>query len=227
MMNCKRMTQRQFVLALLVGAFLIGAASIGLKNLLCLTGDPPKMGNYPDATSVFDVDSIGLVNIVRRLNHGLDIGSNAIGVSTNFTIGVSANPGAPDIENELRRFFFKVEAGAEYAVTQPVFDLRLLESFLERIKDHRIPILAGVCPLTSLRNAEYLKNDLRVSMPEEIMLRMAQADTPNAARREGILIAQEMLEAVRPFVQGVQVTASFGGPSIAAEVIANVLPKTA
>jgi homocysteine S-methyltransferase len=206
---------------------LLGASSLGLHNILCLTGDPPKMGNYPDATSVFDVDSIGLVNIVRRLNHGLDIGSNAIGVSTNFTIGVSANPGAPDIENELRRFFFKVEAGAEYAVTQPVFDLRLLESFLERIKDHRIPILAGVCPLTSLRNAEYLKNDLRVSMPEEIMLRMAQADTPNAARREGILIAQEMLEAVRPFVQGVQVTASFGGPIIAAEVIANVLPKTA
>ena len=206
---------------------LLGASSLGLHNILCLTGDPPKLGNYPDATSVFDVDSIGLVNIVRRLNHGLDIGSNSIGVSTNFTIGVTANPGAPDIENELRRFFFKVEAGAEYAVTQPVFDLRLLESFLDRIKDHRIPIIAGICPLTSLRNAEYLKNDLRISMPEEIMLRMAQADTPNAARREGILIAQEMLEAVRPFVQGVQVTASFGGSSIAAEVIANALPKIA
>jgi methionine synthase I (cobalamin-dependent)/5,10-methylenetetrahydrofolate reductase len=206
---------------------LLGASSLGLHNILCLTGDPPKMGNYPDATSVFDVDSIGLVNIVRRLNHGLDIGSNATGVSTNFTIGVSANPGAPDIENELRRFFFKVEAGAEYAVTQPVFDLRLLESFIERIKDHHIPILAGICPLTSLRNAEYLKNDLRISMPEEIMLRMAQADTPAAARREGILIAQEMIEAARPYVQGVQVAAPFGGSSIAAEVIAKVLPKTA
>jgi homocysteine S-methyltransferase len=206
---------------------LLGASSLGLHNILCLTGDPPKMGNYPDATSVFDVDSIGLVNIVRRLNHGLDIGSNSIGVSTNFTIGVSANPGAPDIENELRRFFYKVEAGAEYAVTQPVFDLRLLESFLERIRDHRIPILAGICPLISLRNAEYLKNDLRISMPEEIMLRMAQADTPAAARREGILIAQEMIEAVRPYVQGVQVAAPFGGYSVAAEVIANVLPKPA
>jgi homocysteine S-methyltransferase len=204
---------------------LLGASSLGLHNILCLTGDPPKMGNYPDATSVFDVDSIGLVNIVRRLNHGLDIGSNSIGVSTNFTIGVSANPGAPDIENELRRFFFKVEAGAEYAVTQPVFDLRLLESFLERIKDHHIPILAGICPLISLRNAEYLKNDLRISMPEEIMLRMAQADTPAAARREGILIAQEMIEAVRPYVQGVQVAAPFGGYSVAAEVIANTLSK--
>jgi homocysteine S-methyltransferase len=206
---------------------LLGASSLGLHNILCVTGDPAKLGNYPDATAVFDVDSIGLVNIVRRLNHGLDIGSNSIGVSTNFTIGVAANPGAPNIENELRRFFFKVEAGAEYAITQPVFDLRLLENFIERIKDHRIPIIAGICPLTSLRNAEFLKNDLRTSMPEEIMLRMAQADTPTAARREGILIAREMLEAVRPFVQGVQVTASFGGSSIAAEVIANALPKTA
>jgi len=203
---------------------LLGASSIGLKNILCLTGDPPKLGNYPDATSVFDVDSIGLVNIVRRLNHGLDIGANSIGASTNFTIGVAANPGVADIEHELRRFVYKVEAGAEYAITQPVFDLRLLESFLERIKDHRIPVIAGIWPLTSLRNAEFMKNDLRVSMPEEIMLRMAQADTPESARREGILIAQEMLEAVKPFVQGVQVSAPFGRYNVAAEVIASVLP---
>ena len=107
---------------------LLGASSIGLHNILCLTGDPPKLGNYPDATAVFDVDAIGLVNIVRRLNHGLDIGANSIGASTNFTIGVAANPGVPDIENELRRFHYKVEAGAEYAITQPVFDLRLLEN---------------------------------------------------------------------------------------------------
>jgi methionine synthase I (cobalamin-dependent)/5,10-methylenetetrahydrofolate reductase len=203
---------------------LLGASSIGLKNILCLTGDPPKLGNYPDATAVFDVDAIGLVNIVRRLNHGLDIGANSIGASTNLTIGVAANPGVPDIENELRRFKYKVEAGAEYAITQPVFDLRLLESFLERIKDYRIPVIAGIWPLTSLRNAEFMKNDLRVSMPEEIMLRMAQCDTPDAARREGVLIAQEMLEAVRPFVQGVQVSAPFGRYTVAAEVIASVLP---
>jgi homocysteine S-methyltransferase len=205
---------------------LLGASSIGLHNILCLTGDPPKLGNYPDATAVFDVDSIGLVNIVNRLNHGLDIGANAIGASTNFTIGVAANPGVPDIEQELRRFFYKVEAGAEYVITQPVFDLRLLESFLKRIEDHRIPVIAGIWPLTSLRNAEFMKNDLRVSMPEEIMLRMAQADTPDAARREGILIAQEMLEAVRPLVQGVQVSAPFGRYAAAAEVIASVLPKS-
>jgi len=206
---------------------LLGASSIGLHNILCLTGDPPKLGNYPDATAVFDVDSIGLVNIVRRLNHGLDIGSNAIGATTNFTIGVAANPGVADIEQELRRFAFKVEAGAEYAITQPVFDLRLLESFLERIREHHIPVIAGIWPLISLRNAEFLKNDLRVSMPEEILLRMAQADTPEAARQEGILIAQEMLEAVRPFVQGVQVSAPFGRYNVAAEVIATVLPKPA
>jgi homocysteine S-methyltransferase len=206
---------------------LLGASSIGLHNILCLTGDPPKLGNYPDATAVFDVDAIGLVNIVRRLNHGLDIGANSIGASTNFTIGVAANPGVPDIENELRRFAYKVEAGAEYAITQPVFDLRLLEAFLKRIEEFRIPVIAGIWPLTSLRNAEFMKNDLRVSMPEEIMLRMAQADSPDAARREGVLIAQEMLEAVRPLVQGVQVSAPFGRYAVAAEVIASVLPQPA
>ena len=206
---------------------LLGASSIGLRNILCLTGDPPKMGNYPDATAVFDVDAIGLVNLVRRLNHGLDVGANSIGASTNFTIGIAANPGAPDIEHELRRFAYKVEAGAEYAITQPVFDLRLLEEFLKRIDSFRIPVIAGIWPLTSLRNAEFMKNDLRVSMPEEIMLRMAQADTPDAARQEGIQIAQEMLEVVRPLVQGVQVSAPFGRYTAAAEVIASVLPKDA
>ncbi len=205
---------------------LLGASSMGLHNILCLTGDPPKLGNYPDATAVFDVDSIGLVNMVNRLNHGLDIGSNSIGASTNFTIAIAANPGVPDLENELRRFAYKVEAGAEYVVTQPVFDLRLLEVFLERIKDMRIPVIAGIWPLTSLRNAEFMKNDLRVAMPEEIMLRMAQADTPDAARREGIRIAQEMLEAVRPMVEGVQVSAPAGRYAAAAEVLAGVLPRT-
>ncbi len=206
---------------------LLGASSIGLRNILCLTGDPPKLGNYPDATAVFDVDSIGLVNIVRRLNHGLDIGSNSIGASTNFTIACAANPGVPDIEHELHRFRYKVEAGAEYAITQPVFDLRLLEEFLRRTEDCIIPVIAGIWPLTSLRNAEFMRNDLRVSMPEEIMLRMAQCETPDAARREGIRIAQEMLEAVRPMVQGVQVAAPFGRYAAAAEVLAGVLPQPA
>ncbi len=205
---------------------LLGASSIGLKNILCLTGDPPKLGNYPDATAVFDVDAIGLVNIVRRLNHGLDIGGNSIGASTNFTLGVAANPGVPDIEQELRRFAWKVEAGAEYAITQPVFDMRLLETFLRRIEEFRIPVIAGIWPLTSLRNAEFMRNDLRVSMPEAVMLRMAQTQSPEAARIEGVKIAQEMLTEARPMVQGVQVSAPFGRYALAAEVIASVLPQT-
>jgi len=204
---------------------LLGASSIGLRNIFCVTGEPPKQGDYPDASQVFDVDSIGLVNVARRLNYGLDIGSNSIGASTNFTIGVAANPGVPEIDNELRRFAYKVEAGAEYAITQAVFDLRLLEEFLERVRDHRIPIIAGIWPLTSLRNAEYMKNDLRIAMPEEIMLRMAQADMPGAARAEGIKIAQEMVEAVRPYVQGVQVSAPYGNYDVAAEVISGALPQ--
>ena len=198
---------------------LLGASSIGLHNILCLTGDPPRQGSYQDATAVYDVDSIGLVNMARRLNHGLDVGSNAIGASTSFAIGVSANPGAPDMEHELRRFKYKVEAGAEFVLTQPVFDLRLLEDFLANIEGYRIPVIAGILPLTTLRNAEFLKNDLRVSIPEEIMLRMAQADTPEIAGKEGILIAQEMLAAVRPYVQGVQVTVSAGRYTAAADVL--------
>ena len=198
---------------------LLGASSIGLRNILCLTGDPPKLGNYPDATAVFDVDAIGLVNIVRRLNYGLDIGANSIGASTNLTIGVAANPGVPDIENELRRFKYKVEAGAEYAITQPVFDLRLLEDFLERIEGHRIPVIAGIWPLTSLRNAEFMKNDLKVSMPDDVLARMAKHTDKAAALEEGLKIAQEMLAAVRSEVQGVQVSAPFGKFAAAAEVL--------
>src|SRR5271163_3835559 len=210
---------------------LLGASSIGLKNILCLTGDPPKLGNYPDATAVFDVDAIGLVNIVNRLNHGLDIGGNGIGASTGFTIAVAANPGVPDLDNEIRRFAYKVEAGGEYAITQPVFDLQVMEAFLKRIEGFRIPVIAGIWPLTSLRNAEFMKNDLRVSVPDQILVRMQQADTPELARAEGVRIAQEMLRAARQMgyggIQGVQVSAPFGRYALAAEVIAEVLPRTA
>jgi methionine synthase I (cobalamin-dependent)/5,10-methylenetetrahydrofolate reductase len=198
---------------------LLGASSIGLKNVLCLTGDPPKLGNYPDATAVFDVDAIGLVNIVRNLNCGLDIGKNSIGGSTGFTISVAANPGVPDIDQEVRRFAYKVEAGAEFAITQPVFDLRVLEEFLRRIEQFRIPVIAGIWPLTSLRNAEFMKNDLRVSMPESIMSRMAAMSSPEAAKAEGVKIAREMLDEARPMVQGVQVSAPFGKYAAAAQVL--------
>ena len=198
---------------------LLGAASIGLKNILCLTGDPPKMGNYPDATAVFDVDAIGLVNIVRNLNHGLDIGRNSIGESTGFTMSVAANPGVPDIDHEVRRFAYKVEAGAEFCITQPVFDLRLLEEFLRRIEGFRIPVIAGIWPLTSLRNAEFMKNDLRVSVPDETIARMAAQSSKEAALAEGVNIAREMVASVRSHVQGVQVSAPFGKYSLAAEVL--------
>jgi methionine synthase I (cobalamin-dependent)/5,10-methylenetetrahydrofolate reductase len=202
---------------------LLGAASLGLRNILCLTGDPPKLGNYPDATAVFDVDAIGLVNIVRNLNHGLDIGGNSIGASTGFAVGVAANPGVPDMDNEIRRFAYKVEAGAEYAITQPVFDLRLLEAFLKRIEQFHIPVIAGIWPLVSLRNAEFMRNDLRVFVPDEILLRMQRADTPELARAEGVRIAQEMLTEARDMVQGVQVSAPAGRYQAALTVMESVL----
>ncbi len=198
---------------------LLGASSIGIKNILCLTGDPPKLGNYPDATAVFDVDAIGLTKIVRDLNHGLDVGQNPLGESTGFTVSVAANPGVPDLDNEIRRFAAKVEAGAEFAITQPVFDLRLLDEFLRRVENFRIPVVAGIWPLTSVRNAEFMRNDLKVSMPAEIMDRMSRAANPGAARAEGILIAQEMLAEVRGRVQGVQVSAPFGKYHAAAQVL--------
>ncbi|HET9100087.1 MAG TPA: bifunctional homocysteine S-methyltransferase/methylenetetrahydrofolate reductase, partial [Acidobacteriaceae bacterium] len=205
---------------------LLGAASLGLRNILCLTGDPPKLGNYPDATAVFDVDAIGLVNIVRNLNSGLDIGGNSIGASTGFAIGVAANPGVPDLDNEVRRFAYKVEAGAEYAITQPVFDLRLLEAFLKRVEQFHLPVIAGIWPLVSLRNAEFMRNDLRVFVPDEILLRMQQADTPELARAEGVKIAQEMLVAARDMVQGVQVSAPSGRFEAALTVMESVLPRS-
>ena len=198
---------------------LLGAYTTGLHNLICITGDPPKLGNYPDATAVFDVDAIGLVNIVRNLNFGLDVGGNPIGSGTKFMIGVGANPGIVNIDEEVRRFEYKVEAGADYAVTQPVFDITLLEQFLRRIDHHRIPVLAGIWPLTSVRNAEFMKNELRVSVPDAIIDRMARAPNAEAARAEGILIAREMLHKVRGLVQGAQVAAPLGRYSSAIEVL--------
>jgi methionine synthase I (cobalamin-dependent)/5,10-methylenetetrahydrofolate reductase len=198
---------------------LLGAAAIGIRNLICITGDPPKMGNYPDATAVFDVDAIGLVNIVHNLNGGLDIGGNPIGAGTSFVIGVGANPGLANLDEEIKRFEYKVEAGAEYAVTQPVFDLNLLEAFLKRIEHCRIPVVAGIWPLVSARNAEFMKNELRVSVPDEILHRMTRATSPEAAREEGVAIAREMLTAVRERVQGAQISAPQGRYNSAVDVL--------
>jgi methionine synthase I (cobalamin-dependent)/5,10-methylenetetrahydrofolate reductase len=205
---------------------LLGAAAVGIRNLICITGDPPKMGNYPDATAVFDVDAIGLVNIVHNLNRGLDLGGNPIGAGTGFVIGVGANPGLTDLDEEIRRFEYKVAAGAEYAVTQPVFDIRLLENFLRRIEHCRIPVVAGIWPLVSVRNAEFMKNELRVSVPDAILERMARAQTPEAARAEGVAIAREMLIAVRQTVQGAQISAPQGRYSSAVDVLEALGTKT-
>jgi methionine synthase / methylenetetrahydrofolate reductase(NADPH) len=200
---------------------LLGAAAVGLRNILCVTGDPPKLGNYPDATAVFDVDAIGLVNIVHNLNRGLDIGANLIGGnrSTAFVIAVGANPGVPNLDEEIRRFEYKVEAGAELAITQPVFDVALLETFLRHIEHCRIPVVAGIWPLVSARNAEFMKNELRVSIPDAILERMQRQGNPEAARAEGVAIAREMLHAIRGLVQGAQISAPQSRYSAAVDVL--------
>jgi methionine synthase / methylenetetrahydrofolate reductase(NADPH) len=205
---------------------LLGASAVGLRNLLIITGDPPKMGPYPDATAVFDVDSIGLTNLVSNLNRGLDPGGNAIGQPTRFAIGVGVNPVAIDLDQELNRFDWKVEAGAEYAITQPVFDALQLEKFFGRIDSAHIPIIAGIWPLVSVRNAEFLANEVPgVSVPDEIISRMRRANEKSKehAVAEGIAIAREMLDRIRPLVQGVQVSAPFGKVELALEVFGSGL----
>jgi methionine synthase / methylenetetrahydrofolate reductase(NADPH) len=202
---------------------LLGAQALGLRNMLFITGDPPKMGPYPDATAVFDIDAIGLTNLAARLNRGLDPGGNQLGEGTSFVLGVGVNPGAEDLEHELRRFYWKVEAGAEYAITQPVFDLRQLERFMSRVEKEgiRIPTVAGVWPLVSARNAEFLANEVPgVIVPEPVMARMRRASEQGkeAGVDEGIRIAQEMLSEALPLIQGVQVSAPFGRVPLALRV---------
>ena len=201
---------------------LLGAAAAGLRNLLIVTGDPPKMGPYPDATAVFDIDAIGLTNLVARLNRGLDPGGNPIGAPTRFVHGVGVNPAANDMERELRRFAWKAEAGAQFAMTQPVFDLRQMETFLPRAEAFGVPIIAGIWPLVSLRNAEFLANEVPgVTVPEEILTRMRRASEhgKDAALAEGIAVAREMLAAVRGMVRGAQVAAPLGKVAVALEVL--------
>ncbi len=200
---------------------LLGASALGLRNLLLITGDPPKMGPYPDATAVFDIDAIGLTNLVNKLNRGLDPGANPIGEPTRFVIGVGVNPAAIDPALELKRFHWKVEAGAEYAITQPVFDPEQLERFLASIEDVRIPVVAGIWPLVSARNAEFLANEVPgVTVPQSVLERMRKANEKSKehALAEGIAIARESLERVRAHVQGVQVSAPFGRVELALEV---------
>ncbi len=206
---------------------LLGAAALGLRNLLLITGDPPKMGPYPDATAVFDIDSIGLTNMVSKLNHGLDLGNNPIGCPTSFCIGVGVNPGAINLDEEIKRFEYKVEAGAEFAITQPVFDVEQLRAFLARIEHVRIPVIAGIWPLVSYRNAEFLHNEVPgVRVTPDIMERMRVASDKGKeyGRDEGLQIARESLVAVRELIQGVQVSAPFNNVRHALEVF-DALPE--
>ena len=206
---------------------LLGAAALGLRNLLIITGDPPKMGPYPDATAVFDIDSIGLTNMVNRLNHGLDLGNNPIGCPTSFCIGVGVNPGAINLEEEIKRFEWKVEAGAEFAITQPVFDVEQLRDFLKRVEHVRIPVVAGIWPLVSYRNAEFLHNEVPgVRVTPSIMERMRIASDKGKefAREEGLQIARELLLEVRDSIQGAQVSAPFNNVRYALEVF-EALPE--
>jgi homocysteine S-methyltransferase len=204
---------------------LLGAAAAGVRNLLVLSGDPPTQGPYPDATVVFDIDSIGLINVLNGLNHGLDPGGASVGEPTRFVVGMAANPGALDLDREVDRFMYKVEAGADYAVTQPVFDPTTLTSFLERTARWPVPVLAGVWPLGSLRNAEFLANEVPgVVVPNAVIERMRRAEERGAqeARAEGIRIAREVAQAVRPYVQGIHVATPDGDVDAAIAVLAAV-----
>ncbi len=192
---------------------LLGAWALGIRNILAITGDPPKLGNYPDATAVFDVDSIGLVNLLNRLNHGLDLAGNPIGEATGFSIGVGVNPGAINLDEELRRLDWKVQAGAEYMITQPVFDIKLLENFMKRVEHYKIPLIVGIWPLVSYRNAEFMNNEVPgAKVPDDIMKRMKQAQeiSKEAAFEEGVKIAKETYDYIRLEVNGVQIAAPLG-----------------
>jgi 5,10-methylenetetrahydrofolate reductase len=209
---------------------LLGCAALGLHNLLIITGDPPKMGPYPEATAVFDIDSIGLTNMVNLMNRGLDLGGNPFGEPTCFTIGVGVNPGHLDLEYELRRLDWKVKAGAEYAITQPVFDVRQLETFLNRIEPMNLPVVAGIWPLLSYRNAQFMNNEVPgVSVPDDVMerMRIASEKSKEHALREGVTIARETLERVQERVAGVQVSAPLGRVDLALQVFEGLVEKRA
>jgi len=199
---------------------MLGLYAVGIRNLLLITGDPPKMGDFPDATAVFDVDSIGLTNMVNNLNHGVDLGGNGIGKPTGYLVGVGLNPTAIDPREEIRRFEWKVKAGAEFAITQPVFDWSTLLEFLEKIKHVRIPVIAGIWPLVSLRNAEFMNNEIPgVTVPTILMDRMRATKSKEDALNEGITIAKEMVKQIKDRVEGVQVSAPFGKVNLALDVL--------
>jgi len=199
---------------------LLGCAAAGVNNVLIVTGDPPKLGDYPNATAVFDMDSIGLTRAAQRLNGGVDIGGKQFSPPTRFVTGVGADPTNLDLEKEIERFYRKSEAGAEFAITQPVYDAEALIAYLERVKDAGVPVIAGIWPLASYNNALFMNNEVPgVSIPDSIMERMKAAPDKESARRAGIETARKILAAVRPYVAGVQVSAPFGNVETAIAVM--------
>lgn len=200
---------------------LLGAAAAGIRNVLVVSGDPPVMGPYPDATAVFDIDSIGLTNVVQGLNRGTDPGGNAIGAPTEFVQGVAINQGAVDQERERSRFQYKVEAGADFAITQPVFSPEALEHFLEATTPE-IPLIAGIWPFVTLRSAEFLANEMPgVHVPDELVnrMRLAQRSGEDAELEEGVAIALEMINATQGLVQGFHLTAPHRNVQVALRVL--------
>lgn len=199
---------------------LLGAYAAGLRNLLIITGDPPKMGDYPEATAVFDVDSIGLTRIVTGLNRGLDVGGNPLPEPLGFLNGVGVNPGAINLDQELVRLKQKIDAGAEFMITQPVFDPDIFQRFLDRLGAPLIPLIAGIWPLVSFKNAEFMNNEVPgASVPPAILERMRQKGSGPEAQAEGVRIAGEALSAIRPLIQGIQVSAPLGKVEIALDVL--------
>jgi homocysteine S-methyltransferase len=207
-------------------ADLIGAHAIGLRNVLIITGDPPKLGDYPSATAVFDVDSIGLTRIVKNMNQGLDLAGNPLGAATSFAIGVGANPGAVDLDTEVRRFHEKVAAGAEFVLTQPVYEARLLENFLDRTKGSDIPVLVGLLPLSSYKNAEFLHNEVPgMQIPEPVREAMKASPAGEKARLRGIEIAREALRDCMTLdrVKGAYIMPPFGRHRAALKIIDGIV----
>jgi homocysteine S-methyltransferase len=199
---------------------LLGAYALGLRNILAITGDPPKLGDYPDATAVYDVDSIGLIRIMDHLDHGCDLAGNLIGPALGIHIGCGADPGKPDAEKEIRRLEEKVAAGAEYIMTQPVYDPRTVERFLGLVRHLNTPILIGILPLYSHRNAEFLHNEVPgMRIPDDIRERMRRAGSGDQAQREGVSIARDALAAARELAQGAYVMPPFNKVELAIQVI--------
>jgi homocysteine S-methyltransferase len=201
-------------------ADLLACAACGLRNILFVTGDPPKLGNYPQASGVFDTDAIGMVGVQRRLNCGIDLGGQAIDPQTFAVIGVGLDPTALDRRRELDRFRQKVASGAEFAITQPVFDPDALLRLLDDVQQYGIPIIAGIWPLASLRNAQFMQNEVPgVVIPETVMQRMAAVESREGQLATGVQIARESVERVRDRVAGIQVSAPLGKIETALAVI--------